>query len=184
MKNSSSTKRGRHRAPWVKPFKAPTSCARVYFDDTWCKVKKRCIKDWRTLISPWEALWDMVIHSFSFTYSWLFTYWFYVSNSEKFSGCERQYSYNERNTLKLRGNCERNFDGAFSSSFENTFFLVLLTWDPKYANHKNKNISTKNIRLVQSGSKTNERIAKVINQYQVHVSSFEATLFIFSAGLG
>jgi len=49
---------------------------------------------------------------------------FYVSNKEEFSLCrKRQYSYNERNTLRLRGNCERNFDSAFSSSFEITFFL-------------------------------------------------------------
>jgi len=41
---------------------------------------------------------------------------FYVSNSEEFSFCrKRQDSYNERNTLKLRGDCERNFDRAFSS---------------------------------------------------------------------
>jgi len=48
---------------------------------------------------------------------------FYVSNLEEFSFCrKRQFSY-ERNTLKLRGNCERNFDRGFSSSFEVTFFL-------------------------------------------------------------
>jgi len=48
---------------------------------------------------------------------------FYVSNLEEFSFCrKRQYSYNERNTLKLRGNCETNFDRAFSSSFVMTFF--------------------------------------------------------------
>jgi len=40
---------------------------------------------------------------------------FYVSNLEKFSfRRKRQYSYYERNTLKLRGNCERNFDRAFT----------------------------------------------------------------------
>jgi len=50
---------------------------------------------------------------------------FYVSNIEEFSYCrKRQQSYNQRNTLKLRGNRERNFDGAFSSSFEITFFWV------------------------------------------------------------
>ena len=48
---------------------------------------------------------------------------FYVSNLEEFSFSRKmQYSYNERNTLKLRGNCERNFDRAFSSSFETIFF--------------------------------------------------------------
>jgi len=47
-----------------KPFKAPASCAWVHFadtsrsDETWCKVKKRCMKDWRKLISPSEDLWD------------------------------------------------------------------------------------------------------------------------------
>jgi len=54
---------------------------------------------------------------------------FYVSNLEEFSFCrKRQYSYNERNTLKLRWNCERNFDVAFSSSFEITFFWVRRTY--------------------------------------------------------
>ena len=74
------------------------------------RLKKRCIKDWRILISLWKDLWDG---------------FFYVSNLEEFSFCrKRQYSYNERNTLKFRGNCERNFDRAFSSSFEITFFWV------------------------------------------------------------
>jgi len=51
---------------------------------------------------------------------------FYVSNNEEFSFCHRkQCSYNERNTVKLRRNCERNFDGAFSFSFEINFFWVL-----------------------------------------------------------
>jgi len=50
---------------------------------------------------------------------------FYVLNYEEFSFCrKRQYSYNERNTLKLRGNCEWNFDGVFSSYLEITFFCV------------------------------------------------------------
>ena len=50
---------------------------------------------------------------------------FYVSNLEGFSFCrKRQYSYNERNTLKFRGNCERNFDRAFFSSFKTIFFSV------------------------------------------------------------
>jgi len=52
---------------------------------------------------------------------------FYVSSLEEFSFCrERQYSYNETNTLKLRGNCERNFDGAFSSFLKTTFFSECL----------------------------------------------------------
>jgi len=54
---------------------------------------------------------------------------FYVSNVGEFSFCrKRQYSYNERNALKLRGNCERNFDGAFPSSFE-IFFSGCITDD-------------------------------------------------------
>jgi len=48
---------------------------------------------------------------------------FYVSSLEEFSFCrKRQYSYNETDALKLRRNCERNFDSAFSSSFKTTFF--------------------------------------------------------------
>ena len=31
-----------------KPFKAPASCAWVHFADTWCKVKKQCVKSWYT----------------------------------------------------------------------------------------------------------------------------------------
>jgi len=50
---------------------------------------------------------------------------FYVSNLEEFSfRRKRQYSYDERFSLKWRGNCERNFDGAFSSSCKTTFFWV------------------------------------------------------------
>ena len=49
---------------------------------------------------------------------------FNVSSLEEFSfRRKRQYSYNETDALKLRGNCERNFDGAVSSSFKSTFFL-------------------------------------------------------------
>ena len=49
-----------------KPFKAPASCAWVHFadtwcsDETWCKVKKQCVKNWCNLlrgppIQPWAA---------------------------------------------------------------------------------------------------------------------------------
>jgi len=54
---------------------------------------------------------------------------FYVSNLEEFSfRRKRQYSYDERFTLKWRGNCERNFDGAFSSSFKTAFFLLYVDY--------------------------------------------------------
>ena len=53
---------------------------------------------------------------------------FYVSNLEAFSFCrKRQYSYNERNTLKSRGHCERNFDRAFSSSFKTHYSYFFLS---------------------------------------------------------
>jgi len=49
-----------------------------------------------------------------------------VSSLEEFSfSRKRRYSHNETDALKLRGNCERNFDGAVSSSFETTFFLTV-----------------------------------------------------------
>ena len=49
---------------------------------------------------------------------------FNVSSLEEFSFYrKRQYSHNETDALKLRGNRERNFDGAVSSSFKTTFFL-------------------------------------------------------------
>ena len=48
---------------------------------------------------------------------------FNVSSLKEFSLCgKRQYSYNETDALKLRGNREMNFDGAVSSSFKTTFF--------------------------------------------------------------
>jgi len=48
---------------------------------------------------------------------------FYVSSLEEFPFCrKRQYSYNERDSLKLRGNRERNFEGAFSSFFFRLLF--------------------------------------------------------------
>jgi len=50
---------------------------------------------------------------------------FNVSSLKEFSLCgKRQYSYNETDALKLRGNRERNFDGAVSSSFKTTFLSV------------------------------------------------------------
>jgi len=49
---------------------------------------------------------------------------FNVSSLEEFSFYrKRQYSHNETDALKLRGNRERNFDGAVSSSLKTTFFL-------------------------------------------------------------
>ena len=122
-----------------KPFKAPASCAWVHFADTccsaaetWCKVKKQCIKNERILISPWENLWDgftsQISRNFRFVVRDNNTLIMrgILSNWEEFSFCckRQKYFYNERNTLKLRGNCERNFDRAFSSSFEIIFFWV------------------------------------------------------------
>jgi len=46
----------------------------------------------------------------------------YDSSLEEFSfRRKRKYSYDRGDALILRGNCERNFGGAFSSSFESTF---------------------------------------------------------------
>jgi len=101
-----------------KPFKAPALCAWVHFavtwcsDETWCKVKKQCIENRRILISPWEDL-------------------FYVSSLEEFSfRRERQYSWNEMDALKLRGNCERNFNGTFSCFIRTPFSECIAICNP------------------------------------------------------
>ena len=53
---------------------------------------------------------------------------FYVSSlQEVFFRRKRQYSWNETDALKLRGNSERNIDGAFFSSFKTTFSECWLT---------------------------------------------------------
>ena len=50
---------------------------------------------------------------------------FYVSSLEEIRfRRNRQCSWNETDALKLTGNCERNFDSAFSSSCKTTFFWV------------------------------------------------------------
>jgi len=77
----------------------------------WCNVKKTMHKGLENINRPLRG----------------FVRRFYVSNVEEFLfRRKRQYSHNERNTLKLWENCERSFDGAFSSSFEITFFWVCL----------------------------------------------------------
>jgi len=54
-----------------------------------------------------------------------FVKWFYVSSLQEYSfRRKRQYSCNETGALKLRGNSEINFDGAFSSCFMTTLLWV------------------------------------------------------------